>query len=793
MKQTYYIFDSNSNVERKLEKTNFPLTVDGSEKADIQLPGCATVDGQVYIDLDGDKLVMRPSDESGAYLNGQIVSEPHRLKNGDTIRLGTSLLRCDFHRQRVTFTIDPITEKIKRPPPEHIIRSKKDDEEKEEPIVPVEFTPTQNEHPPETKKPRVFPAILAALFGLLLLLAGFVFTATSVTVQVDPLADHLELDDGPFSFRLGKRFLAWPGSYRIKAEKTGYHSLNEPLEVIRGASMERSFSLKKQNGLLSISTTPVNGAQIVIDGSPAGITPLAEVELTPGMHQISIQAERYQKAARNVEISGAATQQQLNVELLPNWAVVKLGSEPTEATVIVDGKVMGTTPATLDLLTGSHQLEIKKEGFESWLKEVVAVAEHPQDFPKIKLSKAKGIVALKTEPVGVNVTVDGNFIGQTPLNIRLTPDEIHKVSLFKPGYKTVVRKVEVSAAKKQSLRVNLPTDYGRISLANLPEDAQLFIDGNLKINDPDGIQLTTVPHQIEVRKKGFIPFKTTLTPRSGFPQQLDITMITESTKVASKAQATQLGQKLVYIQPGRFTMGASRREQGRRANEVLHDVTLTRPFYIGTKEVSNAEFRKFKTNHYSGSIQGVSLDGNQHPVVQVTWNNAARYCNWLSKKESLPPVYQEKEGIMVARQPIPNGYRLPTEAEWAMVARFAKQTKPLKYPWGGSFPPPANSGNYGLRDDYSATAPVGSFKTNRLGLYDIGGNVSEWVHDFYGVFSGTSTTPQKDPVGPSKGKHHVIRGSSWHHGSISELRLSYRDYSSKERSDVGFRIARYTK
>ena len=792
MKQTYYIFDSNSNVERKLEKDSFPLIVSGSQKADIMLPGCAKVDGQVNIDLDGDKLVMRPGDESGAYLNGQIVSEPHSLKNGDTLRLGTSLVRCDFHRQRVTFNIDPVTEKTKRPPPAQIIRSKKDEEE---PIVPVEFTPAQNEHPPETEKSRIFPIILASLFGLLLLVAGFVFTATSVTVQIDPLADQLKLDDGPFAFRLGNRFLAWPGSYRVKADKTGYHSLNEPLEVVRRASMERSFSLQKQDGLLAISTTPVNGAHVVIDGSPAGTTPLADVKLSPGMHQIYIQSERYQKAARNVEISGAATRQQLNVELLPNWAVVTLASQPTAATIKVDGQVRGTTPATLDLLTGSHQLEIKKEGFEPWRKEVVAVAEQAQEFPQIQLKKAKGIVALKTEPVGVSVTVDGNFVGQTPLKIQLTPDQKHKVSLFKAGYKTVVRKVEVGAAKERSLAVNLPIDYGRIALVGLPEGAQLFIDGNLKKNAPEEIQLTAVAHQIEVTKNGFLPFKTNVTPRSGFPQQLDIKMVAESQpQSVPKAQTTNSGgQKLVYVEPGRFTMGASRREQGRRANEVLHDVALSRPFYIGATEVTNAEFRKFKADHDSGTIQGVSLDGNQHPVTQVTWNSAAQYCNWLSKKESLPPVYEEREGAMVARQPIPIGYRLPTEAEWAWIARFAKQSKPLKYPWGQGFPPPANSGNYGLRDDYSATAPVASFKSNPLGLYDIGGNVSEWTHDYYSIFSGTSATPQNDPVGPAKGKHHVIRGSSWRHGSISELRMSYRDYSGKERSDVGFRIARYAK
>ncbi|MDQ4146780.1 MAG: formylglycine-generating enzyme family protein, partial [Pseudomonadota bacterium] len=86
---------------------------------------------------------------------------------------------------------------------------------------------------------------------------------------------------------------------------------------------------------------------------------------------------------------------------------------------------------------------------------------------------------------------------------------------------------------------------------------------------------------------------------------------------------------------------------------------------------------------------------------------------------------------------------------------------------------------------------VGSYKPNALGLFDLGGNVAEWTHDYYTIYFAAYKKVAMDPTGPSHGRFHVIRGSSWGQSSITELRLTYRDYDDKARPDVGFRIARY--
>jgi formylglycine-generating enzyme required for sulfatase activity len=226
---------------------------------------------------------------------------------------------------------------------------------------------------------------------------------------------------------------------------------------------------------------------------------------------------------------------------------------------------------------------------------------------------------------------------------------------------------------------------------------------------------------------------------------------------------------------------------------------------MGVREVTNQEFKEFLGSHSSGAFSGFNLDSNGLPAVRVTWEQAALFCNWLSARESLPPVYIKKEKGTMASDTLATGYRLPTEAEWEYCARFKDNQARLKYPWGDKFPPTPGTGNYAdisakellpvylesYNDTYPVSAPPTKFHENDLGLYDLGGNVAEWCHDYYSIYSYKQKKVYLDPLGPEQGKHRVVRGSSWKHSSISRLRLAYRDYSDNKRSDLGFRICRY--
>ena len=108
---------------------------------------------------------------------------------------------------------------------------------------------------------------------------------------------------------------------------------------------------------------------------------------------------------------------------------------------------------------------------------------------------------------------------------------------------------------------------------------------------------------------------------------------------------------------------------------------MERPFYFGIKEVTNSEYRLFDSEHTSGIVAGTTLNNESQPVVQVSWTSAALFCNWLSQQEGLPAFYQTVDGEITGFNAESIGYRLPSEAEWAWVARTDDSDRSLKYLW----------------------------------------------------------------------------------------------------------------
>ncbi len=345
----------------------------------------------------------------------------------------------------------------------------------------------------------------------------------------------------------------------------------------------------------------------------------------------------------------------------------------------------------------------------------------------------------------------------------------------------------------------------QVSISVLPTGGQLYVDDEL-IGDPNRImELTARSHQIRIEQPGYASFETSITPQPGFAQQLNVIMQTEAEARAAaipERVTTSLGYIMRFVVPGSLTMGAGRREPGRRSNEIEKTVELTRAFYIGEKELTTESFQQFDPGHDAGVLGRALLSEPDRPVVNVSWDQAVRFCNWLSEQDDLEPAYEFLDGKWSLVSPVNTGYRLPFEAEWAWVARYA-DNEPTRFPWGDNMPPPAGFGNFadesainmvpyriiGFNDNFRGPAPPGTYLPNSLGIFDLAGNVSEWIHDYYAV----EIVRKKlvDPTGPDTGDYHVIRGSNYTHGRFSELRWTFRDYGSDGRPDVGFRIARY--
>jgi formylglycine-generating enzyme required for sulfatase activity len=434
------------------------------------------------------------------------------------------------------------------------------------------------------------------------------------------------------------------------------------------------------------------------------------------------------------------------------------------------------------------------------------VANQPQQIADLKLEQADGLVRIISEPPGATVTVAGRYRGVTPLEIGLPPGRSYPVALSKPGHESLTRDVDLRSSRGATLRVELAARIGVVRVRSEPADAELLVDGKSLGSGPRELSLPSFAHRFEFRKPGFAPYRTEVTPQPGQPQEVVARLLTPQQAVIAatpRTVTTSQGQELRLIQPGQFRMGAPRREQGRRANETEREVRLTRAFYIARHEVTNSQYRAFQPRHTSGAEKFQQLAAGSHPVVMLGWQDAAAYCNWLSDQEQLPRAYVEVAGQLALATPPTTGYRLPTEAEWEWTARHTGGGGSRRYPWGDAMPPPAGAGNFADRtaqgivsnvladysDGHAVTAPVGSFSASPLGLFDLGGNAAEWASDRYTVYpSGVPLAV--DPTGPADGQYHVIRGSSWRHSGISELRLSFRDFGDSGRLDVGFRIAR---
>jgi len=679
-----------------------------------------------------------------------------------------------------------------------------------DPIVPIDFTP------PTAKRDgfkfrlsalHVFVVVFLAIAGTA---AWFVLTARSVYVQTNPATATIAVDSG-FSVQLGQRYLMRPGTYQVTLRNEGYHDAPVMLNVTDDAAQIHPFDLQPKPGLVSFDVLAggsVSGARVMLDNIDLGTTPLMRVEVEPGEYEMMVALDRYQPWRETITVNGRLQEQEFSAVLQPAWAELSFATEPAGADVIVSGELLGTTPLQAQVLQGAHEVTLKLAGHKAWQDDLVVTAGEDMMLPSVSLERADGLVFIRSVPGSANVTINGDFKGQTPLEVALAPGREHQITLFRTGFNNAQRSVRTNPDEEQDITIALDPVTAMVRIQAQPADAELYIDGEFRGEANQTVELLSASQRVEIRKQGFVPYATTFTSRPGLEQQIRVNLKSlEEAKLESikPVITTVAGQTLKLFYPGEFTMGASRREPGRRANETLRDVVLEKPFYLSLHEVTNGQFRRFRADHSSGVLQGRTQDLDSQPAVQVTWTDAALYSNWLSEQESLLPFYQVSGDEIVGYNPDSTGYRLPTEAEWEWAARTDEAGNTLRFPWGEQLPPPEKAGNFAdlstrtflgnflpTYDDGSpGTAPVGGFAANARGLFDMAGNVSEWVHDYYGAVGTLSSVKEVDPLGPDEGRFRTIKGSSWAHSSITELRLSYRDFGEEARDDLGFRIARY--
>ncbi len=797
---------------RDFTPEQLPVAIGVGGDSPIRLPGTGNPAPVAFLGFSGGKFFLQPgATPQGATVGGAPLTESRWLEGGEVLRVPGCIVTFAVGADGLQVSVEPDDADNVTVPPVVTMTEPGAPEAEPDPddvIKPVEFQRVGMQTDGTRRRP--FPvrgAVLAGAVAILAVSAWFMFSARSVAILVSPAPEALSVEGG-LAIRFGPRYLLLPGQYRVRASLPEYDLLEETVEVDDSRSQTIQLFMVRLPDRLFISSGDVTGARVSLDGEEIGETPLEDYPVKPGSYRLEVDADRYVGYAEDLDVNGGGSILERELSLVPDWAPVTVTSAPPGALVLADGEEQGTTPAEFELDSGRHELEIRKAGFKTWRQNVEVEPATPLVLPEVSMRPSDGTLVVKSQPSGATVLVDGEYRGRSPLRLELDPGRSYRVEVSQAGYKPATGSIRLRSGQTRTESFRLEAVTGEVNLQVAPDGVELVLDGESRGAAPAQLELVAIPHRLEFRKAGYVTQTVTVKPTPGIPQRLEIRLLTQEEAALAaipKSVTTALGSTLVLVPGGQFTLGSPRGEPGRRANEGLREVKISNPFYIGVREITNREFREFRGGHTSGTAIGYGLDGDDYPAVRVNWQDAAAFCNWLSNQDSLKAAYKTDSGRLVPIWPPTNGYRLPTEAEWAWAARYAGRDRPpQRYPWGDAMPPTPGSGNFadmsaraGLQqvlmsynDDYPVTAPVGRFRPSPLGLLDAAGNVSEWTNDLYRTYTGVNEPVAMDPIGAEEGRYYVIRGSSWRQGSISELRWTWRDSADEARPDLGFRIAR---
>ena len=485
--------------------------------------------------------------------------------------------------------------------------------------------------------------------------------------------------------------------------------------------------------------------------------------LKPGRYQYTISAPDYHTERGEFTMSGSKVVK--SITLRPNFGHLQItGNDASGATLIIDGKVIGTLPlATLPTLSnGIHNIQIIKAKYKPYAT-TVTIGDNSTAMvtPILQPNFARLTFTVEGDAeIWINDHREGRGSCQCDLELGT-----YRIETRKEGCRTWSRSLDVTSTVASKIALTAPQPIvGSLNITSSPMMASVNIDGQKVGETPlllDNIAIGT--HKVEIVLNGYATWSRDITITEGQTATLDATLskaaaVTTSTTASSGTGISDFCD-MVFVEGGTFTMGATS-EQGSEADDEekpTHSVTLS-DFYIGKYEVTQAQWKSIMGSNPS------KWKGDNLPVESVSWNDIQEFIQKLNQKTG-------------------KKYRLPTEAEWEYAARGGAKSQGYKYSGSNHLDSVAwywdNSGN--------KTHPVGQKVPNELGIYDMSGNVYESCQDRYDDYSSASQT---NPTGPSSGSYRVLRGGSWNNYAEG-CRVSSRTCNtpSSGGSYNGFRLA----
>ncbi len=243
-----------------------------------------------------------------------------------------------------------------------------------------------------------------------------------------------------------------PGTHSIKLTKQDYEDYTTSITLNPGDSRTISATLTPKFGYLTVYSTPTN-AGVYVDGDYVGKTPLKGYNLSTGTHTVKLVKDGYEDYVKTVTINPGETTK-VEATLTEAKGTLKITSDPSEASVYIDGDYEGTTPLTLSLSPGTHSIKLSKSDYEDY---TTSVTLNPGESKTISatLTPTFGYLSVDSSPSGAKVYIDGSYVGDTPLkDYKLSTGE-HEVKVVKDGYEEFTKTVTINSGEKTSVEAGL--------------------------------------------------------------------------------------------------------------------------------------------------------------------------------------------------------------------------------------------------------------------------------------------------------------------------------------------------
>ncbi len=477
----------------------------------------------------------------------------------------------------------------------------------------------------------------------------------------------------------------------VTISRQGYTTINRydlqtTIEEGRTYTMQLSSQgpiVQKQMVFFQISPAD-SRAVVMIKGSGANaveemLSTNASGQLAKSMsldvYTYRVMAENYYPSEGRFTLNDPVQTHEETVTLRPRFSMITLAVD-TDADIYVDGELKGRRSWKGPLNPGNYKVECRQQNHRPSTQSISVEENRPQTFTLQVPAPITGSLSVISEPFGANISIDGKDYGTTPKNITDLLIGSHQVKLSKAGYNDLTQTVIVKENEFSEVKVTL-----------------------------NNVPIVTTP--VTTDEKTF--------------------MVTGHGKTVKF--------KMKLVKAGTFQMGSL---TGDNDEKRVHSVTLTKDYYMGETEVTQALW--YAVMGQSPTSDGSKWDssygiGNDYPAYYISYEDCQQFLTKLSQ--------------MTGRN-----FRFPTEAEWEFAARGGTKSKGYTYAGSNTIGDVAwysdNSGN--------GTHVVAGKKANELGLYDMSGNVYEWCSDWYGSYSSSAQT---NPIGAVSGSGRVCRGGSW--------------------------------